>query len=749
VIAGYRLEEQIGRGGMAVVYRASDELLGRQVALKILAPALGADNAFRRRFVQESRAAALVDDPHIIPIFQAGESGDLLFIAMRLVSGGDVRGLVRLHGSLPAARAAAIVSHVASALDAAHAAGLVHRDVKPANMLLDARPGRPDHVYLSDFGLSKGLLSPPGLTGEGVFVGTPHYIAPEQVTGSLVDGRADQYSLACSAFELLSGAPPFQGGNAMAVIHAQAFDQAPSLTSLRSSLPSAVDLVLSRALAKAPAERYPTCQDFAEALRAALGLAPYADGPAAPPGQDPSGPAARPPAADRDPARNDTERRGARDTGIAGGHAARPPAARRHRKRQWRLFTLAGVASLLAIAGVIAPLARHADGRQAAHPRKHDAAGLIPVPGSLQGVTAQSATSTWALADDCATGCPPVPQAPPPLLAHWDGTSWSKIISPVASARLMAVAAGAAHIIWTAGYSCVAGCGGSSEVDKTLILRWDGHSLSPIPTPSPGRSARLSSVTAGPAGTAYAAGYYCVSDCGGSSELDHALLLSWNRGRWSRLQAESPGLSARLTGVSAGQAGVPWAVGYYCESGCATLSEVDHPLALRPRGTRWSSVPSPSPDGHAQLLGVSAGPGGTAWAVGYDTAGTGTLVIRWDTRRWHIVASPSPGHRAQLLSVSASPGGTAWAAGTYCASGCDTIVGQVDRTLIMQLGTHGWHIVPSPKSGQLGRLTSISSGPDGTAWAAGYYCTFSCGGPPSRSDRTLVLRWQHTRWIPG
>src|SRR5207244_7419466 len=122
------------------------------------APALGADRAFRRRFVRESRAAARVDDPHIIPIFQAGESGGRLVMGMRLVSGGDVRTLVRQHGSLPAARAAAIVSPVASALDAAHAVSLVHRDVKPANMLLDVRAGRPDHVYLSDFGLSKGLL---------------------------------------------------------------------------------------------------------------------------------------------------------------------------------------------------------------------------------------------------------------------------------------------------------------------------------------------------------------------------------------------------------------------------------------------------------------------------------------------------------------------------------------------------------------------------------------------------------------
>src|SRR3984957_19053620 len=148
-IAGYRLEEQVGAGGMAVVYRARDERLGRLVALKIMAPAMAADAMFRQRFTRESRAAAAVDHPHIIPVYEAGEAGGVLFIAMRFVSGGDVGSLLRREGPLQSARAASIISPVASALDAAHAAGLVHRDVKPANMLLDTHPGRPDHVYLS------------------------------------------------------------------------------------------------------------------------------------------------------------------------------------------------------------------------------------------------------------------------------------------------------------------------------------------------------------------------------------------------------------------------------------------------------------------------------------------------------------------------------------------------------------------------------------------------------------------------
>ena len=288
-VAGYLLEQQVGVGGMAVVYRARDERLSRLVALKILAPVLTADESFRKRFIRESRATAAVDDPHIIPVYEAGETGGVLFIAMRYVAGGDVRTLVRRGGPLTADRAAAIVSAVASALDAAHAADLIHRDVKPANMLLDARPGRPDHVYLSDFGLSTGHLSSVGLTGTGQFVGTPDYSAPEQVEGKHVDGRTDQYALACAAFELLSGAPPFARDRPMAVMYAQLTAPPPPLTAHRPDLSHAADGVLARALAKDPPDRYPSCRDFADAFRQALGLAP--DHPGSAPVPQPDHPA--------------------------------------------------------------------------------------------------------------------------------------------------------------------------------------------------------------------------------------------------------------------------------------------------------------------------------------------------------------------------------------------------------------------------------------------------------------------------
>jgi Protein kinase domain len=277
-VPGYRLEEEIGRGGMAVVFRARDERLGRLVALKILAPGLAADEGFRHRFIRESRAAAAVDDPHIVPVYEAGEADGVLFIAMRYVPGGDVRSLVRREGPMSPGRAAAIISPVASALDAAHAAGLLHRDVKPANMLMDVVPGRPDHVYLSDFGLSKGAGASTGLTAAGQFLGTLDYVSPEQIQGGPTDGRADQYALACAAFELLTGGPPFRHDEAMALMHAQLSDPPPRLTSRRPDLPAAADAVLARALAKAPGDRYPSCRGFAEALRSALGLPPYDSG---------------------------------------------------------------------------------------------------------------------------------------------------------------------------------------------------------------------------------------------------------------------------------------------------------------------------------------------------------------------------------------------------------------------------------------------------------------------------------------
>ncbi len=302
-LAGYLLEERIGRGGMAVVFRAVDERLGRRVALKILSPGYTADNAFRTRFINESKAAATVEHPHIIPVYGAGEASGYLYIAMRFVPGGDARSELRRTGPFNSIRAWRVISQVAAALDAAHTHGLVHRDVKPANMLLDlgaqiparagelARPGPVDHVYLTDFGISKQGPSH-GLTLTGQILGTLEYAAPEQIDGNQVDGRADLYSLACSTFELLTGTPPFRRSQGAALIYAQLSEPPPPVTASRRDLSGLVDQVIVKAMAKNADDRYASCTGFAADLGRALRLTPgrveVAAGPVMPPlrGQD-------------------------------------------------------------------------------------------------------------------------------------------------------------------------------------------------------------------------------------------------------------------------------------------------------------------------------------------------------------------------------------------------------------------------------------------------------------------------------
>ncbi len=269
IFAGHRIESVAGRGGMGVVYRAMQLDLDRPVALKVITPALAQDEVFRDRFVRESRAAASIDHPNVIPIYYAGENDGVLYIAMRFVEGPDLRSLVRAHEHLTPERAARLSSQVGAALDAAHARGIVHRDVKPENVLLSTE----DHPYLTDFGLTKRVDSlGGGQTRPGGWVGTLGYVAPEQIRGERVDARADVYALGCLLVFMLTGRAPFRRETEEATLWAHLSEEPPKVSGDVPGLPPAFDAVVARALAKEPAERFQSAGDLGRAALAAAGI---------------------------------------------------------------------------------------------------------------------------------------------------------------------------------------------------------------------------------------------------------------------------------------------------------------------------------------------------------------------------------------------------------------------------------------------------------------------------------------------
>jgi Protein kinase domain len=271
--AGYRLRSVLGRGGMSVVFQAENPRLGSVIALKVLAPELATDDVFRARFLEESRIAASLNHPNVIPIYDTGSSGGLLYIAMRYVSGTDLRQMTKKRGRLIPSTALFLTAQAARALDAAHRKGLVHRDVKPGNLLIErgSDDDDPDHLYLADFGITKHAISRSGMTSTGQFLGTVDYVAPEQIQGMSVLGLADQYSLGCVLYECLTGRVPFEKDLDAAIIFAHVTESPTMPTVLRPELPPAVDEVFARVLAKQPSDRYGSCREFIEAMRVALG----------------------------------------------------------------------------------------------------------------------------------------------------------------------------------------------------------------------------------------------------------------------------------------------------------------------------------------------------------------------------------------------------------------------------------------------------------------------------------------------
>jgi Protein kinase domain len=269
-LAGYEIRALIARGGMSTVYRAHDDRLDRDVALKVLSEDLSGDPVFRARFAREWRILAGMRHPNIVPIFDAGEWQGQLYQAMLLVSGADLAQLVALSGPLSVARATAIIGQVAAALDAAHAQGVLHRDVKPSNVIVaeSSTPDRPEHVYLVDFGLTRRADSTQ-LTASGNVLGTVGYMAPEVLRGAPADARSDQYSLACLAYQLLTGEAPFRRSTQMGTIMAQLQEVAPSSRAIRGDIPSTVDQVVARGMAPDADDRYASAGAFAHDLASA------------------------------------------------------------------------------------------------------------------------------------------------------------------------------------------------------------------------------------------------------------------------------------------------------------------------------------------------------------------------------------------------------------------------------------------------------------------------------------------------
>lgn len=394
MFAGYRIEGLLGRGGMGVVYRAEHPRLGAPVALKVMGADLATDEAFRERFVREARAAARITHPNIIPIYDAGEwSGDL-YLAMRLIGGEDLRSLLRKQGPLSLQQTHAIGVQVGSALDAAHGSGLIHRDVKPANILIEPGPdaGYGPFAYLGDLGLTKHLGSHVGGTPTGEVVGTIDYMAPEQINDGKVDGRADIYSLACVLFECLTGAPPYVRESQAAVLWAQLHDDVPLATSVNPSLPPTVDDALARGLAKSPDDRVSTARELVAGLEALEGGSTVVRG------------------------RNGTERR----TAAIFPSSTAPPSSPRHMRRVGTL-ALVGVLGLLLGAGVAVPIALFT------RDEGTTSAGATPPPGSSLRRTTESRSAAFTpfdeallryIPDDLRTTC----RHKQPLTSDFDAT---------------------------------------------------------------------------------------------------------------------------------------------------------------------------------------------------------------------------------------------------------------------------------------------------------------------------------------
>ncbi|MFT4127856.1 MAG: serine/threonine-protein kinase [Gordonia sp. (in: high G+C Gram-positive bacteria)] len=401
VLAGYTVVRLLGAGGMGSVYLARHPRLPRNQALKVLAPSLGVDPTLRERFTREAELSAQLDHPNIVTVQDAGASGatgdagesargGLMWIAMQYVDGTDAAKILAERGPLPADRAVGIITQAAAGLDYAHARGMLHRDIKPANLLLTAPPE--ERVLVADFGVARLIGESTRLTGTGMMIGTLAYAAPEMLDGAELTSAIDVYALGCTLYELLTGVVAYPRTDPMAMIHAHLTAPPPRVTERRPDLPAAFDDVIARALAKNPADRYPTCGALAAAARAAL-TSPTAAPPTVVPTPAPVQ-SAPPPTVMRPP----HTWVGPPVTGppfapaSVGGPPPSPP------RRNLLTIALAGVAALLVVGIVVAVVFVLRDAAGTGDPVGDGTTTTMstpPPPSTSESATVPALTGTW------------------------------------------------------------------------------------------------------------------------------------------------------------------------------------------------------------------------------------------------------------------------------------------------------------------------------------------------------------------
>ena len=401
----YEIKRLLGKGGMGAVFLAHDLTLEREVAIKVLPPDFSSDPQVIKRFQQEAKTAAKLDHMNIIPIYRVESDEGLNYFVMKYISGTSLEDLLDSRQEISFDYAQRILWEAACALGHAHSRGVVHRDVKPANIMFD-HDGK---VMLTDFGIGKLLQSATGLTGTGMIIGTPHYMAPEQAKGQSVDGRADQYSLGVVGYRLLSGALPFSGDSVHTILYKHIFEEAPRLSGMRQSVPRYLTDPIQRALSKEPAERFPTMEDFASAL--------WPEQPVSAMGKATPKPARQPLGA-RGPVTADTPTEHVRASGASAPttplpSAVRPRTAPHHDTRPAKKSSKAGVFALVAVAAVGAGgyvvLRGGGDGGS-----PQDAAAIepSPAPASPAGLPSVAVTPESTTPPPAAT--PPVTPEPTP-----------------------------------------------------------------------------------------------------------------------------------------------------------------------------------------------------------------------------------------------------------------------------------------------------------------------------------------------